>query len=63
LSRLINTPIIPAQEEKNVEFKNITHANSRYKNDFEELEKIGEGGFGRVYRARHKLDGRVYAIK
>lgn len=36
---------------------------SRYQTDFIELEKIGEGGFGHVWKARHKLDGNIYAIK
>eukprot|EP00347_Sterkiella_histriomuscorum_P020704 403336798 len=36
---------------------------SRYKQDFEELGKIGEGGAGRVYKARHKFDRNIYAIK
>ena len=36
---------------------------SRYAADFEELGQIGEGGFGKVYKARHKLDGNIYAIK
>ncbi|KIW51789.1 hypothetical protein, variant [Exophiala xenobiotica] len=36
---------------------------SRYHNEFEEVEKIGKGGFGNVYRARLKLDGQFYAVK
>eukprot|EP01113_Clastostelium_recurvatum_P031909 TRINITY_DN4036_c0_g1_i1.p1 TRINITY_DN4036_c0_g1~~TRINITY_DN4036_c0_g1_i1.p1 ORF type:complete len:1747 (-),score=472.23 TRINITY_DN4036_c0_g1_i1:17-5257(-) len=36
---------------------------SRYKNDFEELEVLGRGGFGVVVKARNRLDGRFYAIK
>ncbi|CAG2235542.1 EIF2AK1 [Mytilus edulis] len=36
---------------------------SRYKTEFTEEEKIGKGGFGAVYKAKHKLDGRLYAIK
>ena len=36
---------------------------SRYDADFEEIGRIGEGGFGKVYKARHKLDGNLYAIK
>jgi eukaryotic translation initiation factor 2-alpha kinase 4 len=36
---------------------------SRYKEDFKELSKIGEGGAGRVFCARHKVDGGIYAIK
>ncbi|RZF40744.1 hypothetical protein LSTR_LSTR013414 [Laodelphax striatellus] len=36
---------------------------SRYSNEFVELEFIARGGFGRVYKAKHKLDGSVYAVK
>ena len=31
--------------------------------DFEELAKIGKGGFGAVWKVRNKLDGRIYAVK
>lgn len=36
---------------------------SRYHRDFEELNFVAGGGFGRVYRARNKLDGIEYAVK
>lgn len=36
---------------------------SRYENDFEELQLLGKGAYGSVFRARNKLDGRDYAIK
>ena len=36
---------------------------SRYVKDFEELGKIGQGGFGVVVKAQNKLDGRIYAVK
>ncbi|KDO24538.1 PEK/PEK protein kinase [Saprolegnia parasitica CBS 223.65] len=36
---------------------------SRYARDFDEVRLIGQGGFGQVYMARHKLDGICYAIK
>lgn len=36
---------------------------SRYYRDFEEIEKIGEGGFGDVWKSKHKLDQIDYAVK
>ncbi|OQR92721.1 heme regulated eukaryotic translation initiation factor-like protein [Achlya hypogyna] len=36
---------------------------SRYARDFDEIRLIGQGGFGQVFMARHKLDGICYAIK
>lgn len=58
---------LPMQE---LEVWPLTHDNpktalewSRYFRDFEEIEKIGEGGFGDVWKSKHKLDGIEYAIK
>lgn len=39
------------------------NARGRYLAEFEEIELIGEGGFGKVYKVKHKLDGNIYAIK
>ena len=36
---------------------------SRYEEEFVELDKIASGQFGVVKKARHRLDGMVYAIK
>lgn len=36
---------------------------SRYHQDFEELFHIARGGFGNVFRAKHRLDKVEYAIK
>ncbi|XP_045471588.1 probable serine/threonine-protein kinase ifkC [Harmonia axyridis] len=38
-------------------------ATSHYHREFEELEYIAGGGFGQVYKVRHKLDGTEYAVK
>lgn len=38
-------------------------AERRHKTDFQVLDEIGSGGFGRVYRVRHCLDGKEYALK
>jgi hypothetical protein len=36
---------------------------SEYRRTFEELGVIGKGGFGKVVKARKRLDGQVYAVK
>jgi alpha-tubulin suppressor-like RCC1 family protein len=40
-----------------------TNEESRYVKDFEEIECIGKGGFGSVYKVKNKLDDRYYAVK
>lgn len=36
---------------------------SRYESDFVELELLGKGAYGAVFKAQNRLDGRHYAIK
>ena len=36
---------------------------TRYARDFDELGLIGKGGYGKVFRAIHKVDGFQYAVK
>lgn len=36
---------------------------SRYHREFDELAFVAGGGFGKVFRARHRLDGIAYAVK
>lgn len=36
---------------------------SKYHTEWEEIEKLGKGGFGKVVSARQKLDGQFYAVK
>ena len=40
-----------------------TNMASRYEKEFLEVEKIGVGDFGTVYKCIKRLDGCVYAIK
>ena len=37
--------------------------NGRFKKKFKDRIKIGEGGFGKVYKAKYHVDQKVYAIK
>ncbi|KAF8610330.1 Serine/threonine-protein kinase [Ceratobasidium sp. AG-I] len=39
------------------------HRVSRFREEWEELEFLGKGGFGSVVKAQNKLDGRIYAVK
>lgn len=36
---------------------------SRYEREFEEVGKLGKGGFGEVVKARNRMEGTFYAIK
>lgn len=44
-------------------FHNLSVQNSRYNNDFVEINLLGKGGFASAFRARNKLDGIDYAVK
>ena len=35
----------------------------RFLKDFENIQFIGKGGFGSVFKAKHTIDGGIYAIK
>lgn len=37
--------------------------NDRYMRDFSEIEIVGKGGYGKVFKVKHKLDGSFYAVK
>ncbi|CAO3607918.1 unnamed protein product [Mucor fragilis] len=44
-------------------FGNLSVQNSRYNNDFVEINLLGKGGFASAFRARNKLDDIDYAVK
>ena len=51
---------IKKQKKKN---SLIFYENKKFENCFTEKQEIGEGSFGVVYKAIHKLEGYIYAIK
>lgn len=52
------------KHEFSYEYLNTNEENfSRYKSDFEEIQLLGSGGFGAVYKVRNRLDGNYYAVK
>ncbi|XP_035981926.1 interferon-induced, double-stranded RNA-activated protein kinase isoform X1 [Fundulus heteroclitus] len=36
---------------------------SRFTTDYDSIERLDKGTFGRVFKARHKLEGKYYAVK
>ncbi|XP_010371438.1 interferon-induced, double-stranded RNA-activated protein kinase isoform X1 [Rhinopithecus roxellana] len=38
-------------------------ADTRFGTDFKEIEFISLGGFGQVFKAKHRIDGKTYVIK
>lgn len=59
LVRLRRTPPLRSEEQPVV----MMVAKERYASEFEELEALGDGGFGTVYRVLNKLDSTEYAVK
>eukprot|EP01084_Bolivina_argentea_P054613 100152_1 len=56
--------INPSHTHNPSDSTHISHTHtSRYTTDYEEIEVLGSGGFGRVLKCKHRLDGRFYAVK
>nr|WBQ01579.1 protein kinase R [Furipterus horrens] len=43
--------------------ENDLTVNERFKEDFSDITQVGSGGFGCVFKAKHRLDGKTYVIK
>ncbi|XP_008051528.1 interferon-induced, double-stranded RNA-activated protein kinase-like [Carlito syrichta] len=54
---LAPTFVPPERKEK------IHTVDERFSNDFEEIEPIGIGGFGHIFKAKHRIDRKTYVIK
>ncbi|KAM4608023.1 interferon-induced, double-stranded RNA-activated protein kinase-like [Polymixia lowei] len=60
--------VIPHSKEKNIrngssEKTPTQSVISRFSSEFDSIERLGKGGFGRVYKARRKLEERYFAVK
>ena len=51
------------ENKKEKENINVKKKMTRLDTDFENLEKIGEGGYGLVLKGTHRIDKYIYAIK
>ncbi|KAI6244165.1 putative serine/threonine-protein kinase GCN2 [Aphelenchoides fujianensis] len=65
---LLSNPLTPQHPIRNAiklsEFDIVSNiVGSRYKEEFEEFERIGSGGFGSVFKVRSRIDRQFYAIK
>ncbi|XP_074844646.1 interferon-induced, double-stranded RNA-activated protein kinase isoform X2 [Carettochelys insculpta] len=56
-------PKFSGQQVKEEKKENKYTKDNRFINDFEEIEPIGSGGFGNVFKAQNIIDKKNYAIK
>ncbi|KAK2489707.1 hypothetical protein MC885_017856, partial [Smutsia gigantea] len=54
--------LAPKFDSPTIEINKYT-VDSRFSGDFTEIEPIGSGGFGQVFKAKHRIDGKIYVIK
>lgn len=61
----LNSPNIPPGSENvtNTLLTDGSGINSRYRQEFQEIQLLGKGASGEVWSCRNKLDRRVYAVK
>jgi eukaryotic translation initiation factor 2-alpha kinase 4 len=63
LSKTSSTLQVSRTAERRISRQSITHAASRYALEWEEIRRLGKGGFGEVVLARNKTDKSTFAIK
>ncbi|GMT04764.1 hypothetical protein PENTCL1PPCAC_26938, partial [Pristionchus entomophagus] len=68
ISNLVRSVLMRTEPPDNLSIPFVGRSNdifnqSRYRTEFEEIETIGRGGFGQVYKVRSLLDKHEYAIK
>lgn len=53
---ILELPTIPTEDVFDIDL-------SRYSTEFTEIEMLGKGAYGQVFKAQHKLDNHIYAVK
>ncbi|KAF2869804.1 kinase-like domain-containing protein [Massariosphaeria phaeospora] len=61
LGALFNLRVTPSELTPLQSYPGIH--NDHYVRDFVELGVVGKGGYGKVFKAKHKLDNAMYAVK
>ncbi|CAG2105709.1 unnamed protein product [Medioppia subpectinata] len=54
---------IKSNEDKTIESFHISDVINKYKSQFIEILTIESGGFGTVYKVKHRWDDKIYAVK
>ncbi|CAG2110565.1 unnamed protein product, partial [Medioppia subpectinata] len=57
-----NTILYPTKNEDNSNINDNLN-DSNFKTQFIEMSAIGSGGFGTVFKVKHRLDDKIYAVK
>ena len=63
IGSLSSSGVETVQTTGTLRHESSANTNSRYAAEWIESGRLGKGGYGEVWKARNKLDGRVYAIK
>nr|XP_031323244.1 interferon-induced, double-stranded RNA-activated protein kinase [Camelus dromedarius] len=62
-SRKVQRFLAPTFDSPVKKEENQYSVDSRFVSDFTEVEPIGSGGFGQVFKAKHRIDKKTYVIK
>ncbi|XP_044519589.1 interferon-induced, double-stranded RNA-activated protein kinase [Gracilinanus agilis] len=62
-TKRILAPSFGKQNGNNEKKETVHSTNERFLKDFSDIEKLKSGGYGQVFKARHRIDKKFYAIK
>uniref|UniRef100_A0A5F8HEP3 Eukaryotic translation initiation factor 2 alpha kinase 2 n=1 Tax=Monodelphis domestica TaxID=13616 RepID=A0A5F8HEP3_MONDO len=62
-TKRILAPHFGKQNDNNKKKEVVHSTNERFIKDFSDIEELKNGGYGQVFKARHRIDKKFYAIK